>query len=753
MFSMTRLVLAAAAALAVALPALPARAQEPRDTYSDTWTAIDAPGRRLPAGGEAPAPRADRFVGMFYFLTHGEHGRLGPFDITKILEKDPDAMQKPDSPLWGPVYASHHWGEPVFGYYLSRDEWVYRRHAQMLSDAGVDTVIFDVTNQHTYPRSYGTLCQVWSQIRAEGGKTPQIAFLAPFWDPARVARILYADFYQPGSYSDLWFRWEGKPLIMADPALITPEAVGRSRREPTQLSHGDTLGQTFRAEKAAVSVGAPMPTWATRDAAVTLSLYDKVGGKLLKQKRWTNVKDNAVAALEFSPPLPPGDYYLEQSKPSGSVGWWSMNGGDVYWEGRAYQSGSGASGDRTVVLRYAGDTQDTTLAPDGVASSPAANEQIAREIKEFFTFRKPQPDYFQGPTGPNQWSWLEAYPQHAFYKTPGMPEQMAVGIAQNAVDGKLSVLSNPRSYGRSSHQGKQPPPSGQDFTGRNFAEQWTRALQVDPAFVFITGWNEWTAGRFPQTKTTADPFYGMGPVSFVDQFNHEYSRDIEPVRGGHGDAYYYQMISYIRRYKGARPAPAAGPPRTLKIDGSFADWKAVTPEYRDDRFDTAHRDQPGWSETERYRNRSGRNDFDTLKMAHDSWFLYAYARTRERASQIQGEWMNLYLNTDNDLRTGWIGFDFAVNRRNAGGRASLEKWREGKWQPIAEVPCRTRGREMETAIPRALLELTGGRLTLDFKWTDNTDAAKDALNLYSNGDTAPNGRFAYRYHEAAIPAK
>jgi hypothetical protein len=218
------------AAIVISLLAPPARAQESRDLYSDTWVAMDALGRRLPVGGEVPVPRGNRFVGMFYFLTHGEHGRQGPFDITKILAKDPDAMQKPDSPLWGPVYASHHWGEPLFGYYLSRDEWVYRKHAQMLSDAGVDTVIFDVTNQHTYPRSYRTLCRVWSQIRAEGGRTPQIAFLAPFWDPARVAGTLYNDFYKPGEYADLWFRWEGKPLILADPALITAEAVGSSRR-------------------------------------------------------------------------------------------------------------------------------------------------------------------------------------------------------------------------------------------------------------------------------------------------------------------------------------------------------------------------------------------------------------------------------------------------------------------------------------------------------------------------------------------
>ncbi|MES2463088.1 MAG: hypothetical protein V4671_21090, partial [Armatimonadota bacterium] len=493
-------------------------------------------------------------------------------------------------------------------------------------------------------------------------------------------------------------------------------------------------------------------TWATSDAAVTLSLYDRVGGKLLKQKRFTKVNDNAVAALDFAPPLPPGDYYLEQSKPSGTVGWWSLNGGDAYAGGRAYLNGEGASGDRTVVLRYAGDSENTTLAPDGVSSPPEENERTVREIRDFFTFRKPQPDYFQGPTGANQWSWLEAFPQHAFYKTPGVPEQMSVGIAQNAVDGKLSVLSNPRAYGRSFHDGNEPPLSGQDFTGRNFAEQWTRALQVDPAFVFVTGWNEWTAGRFPKTGTSADPFYGMGPVSFVDQFSHEYSRDIEPVKGGHGDAYYYQLVSYVRRYKGARPAPPAEPAQTLQIDGSFADWSAVKTEYRDDRFDTTHRDEAGWSETVRYRNKSGRNDFETLKVAHDTEFLYAYARTRQPLSPVNGEWMNLYLNTDNDLTTGWMGFDFAVNRRNRrNGSASLETWRAGKWQPVADVPCRVRGSELEIAIYRTLLGLTLSPLTLDFKWTDNTSAAEDALNLYSNGDTAPNGRFAYSYQEAAKP--
>jgi hypothetical protein len=38
------------------------------------------------------------------------------------------------------------------------DEAVLRKHAQMLSDAGIDVVIFDVTNQITYREDYWRCC-------------------------------------------------------------------------------------------------------------------------------------------------------------------------------------------------------------------------------------------------------------------------------------------------------------------------------------------------------------------------------------------------------------------------------------------------------------------------------------------------------------------------------------------------------------------------------------------------------------------
>ena len=84
--------------------------------------------------------------------------------------------------------------------------------------------------------------------------------------------------------------------------------------------------------------------------------------------------------------------------------------------------------------------------------------------------------------------------------------------------------------------------------GLNFQEQWDHALKMDPELIFITGWNEWIAGRYKNWQGTEN--------AFVDQCDKEYSRDIEPMKGGFADNYYYQLVANIRRYKGVRhPRP------------------------------------------------------------------------------------------------------------------------------------------------------------------------------------------------------
>lgn len=692
-----------------------------RDLFSDTWVATDALGRAVPTHTEVGPPRADRTVGIFYFLWHGQHVQGGPYDVTRILERDAGAMLKPDSSLWGPLHAPHHWGESIFGYYLTNDEGVLRKHAQMLADTGIDVAIFDVTNQITYRDWYRALLRVWSEMRALGNRTPQVAFLTPFWDPPKVVRELWRDLYAPGLERELWFHWDGKPLILANPDLIFDQGENAKQNTAAPLDPGHTLAQSFRVERPIQAVSARFPTWGATNSAVTLTL--RRGGPLgdsVAGRRFERVADNAWLVLPLPTPQPPGFYWIEASEPEGRIGWWSHTD-DTFAAGEAFADGEPVPGDRTLRFVHA----------DGEAA----------RIREFFTFRKPQPDYFQGPTRPDMWSWLEVFPQHVFVNARGEKEQMSVGVAQNAVGNRLATMSEPGARGRSYHQGAADTRRDAVRWGFNVTEQWERALKEDPRFVFITGWNEWIAGRFNE-------FNGVRlPVMFVDQFDQEHSRDIEPMRGGHGDDYYYQMAAYVRRYKGARALTPVRP-QPILIDGEFADWVGVVPEFRDTVGDPARREHRGWDPSVTYTNRTGRNDLIAAQISFDSDRAYFHVRAREPITPADdADWMLLFIDADADAATGWLGYDFVVNRsRQNPNEASLERNVEGRyaWSPVGTAPFRAAGADLELAVSWSALGMRKPPARLDFKWADGIRQSGDWSDLTLNGDVAPNDRFNYR---------
>lgn len=556
------------------------------------WPAVDGLGRALPVEAEVGPPKAGRFVGIFYFLWLGQHdgGGGGPYDVAKILRKNPDAVKTPTSPPWGPIGRYHWWAEPLYGYYLVADPWVLRRHAQLLIDAGVDTLIFDNTNRITYRPVYMKLCEVFHRIRQEGGRTPQITFMTNT-RAGETAQELYQDLYRPRRYEELWFRWEGKPLLICDPA----EASG--------------------------------------------------------------------------------------------------------------------------------------------------------ELRAFFTLRRAHWPFTQVNT-PFAWHWEAAYPQvYGYTKDQNVPEQVNVSVAQNLrrSDGKVTNMSRGDARGRSFHDGDVDRRTGAVNHGFNFQEQWKRALALDAPFVMVTGWNEWIAGRWERPGE---------PLVFVDQFDQEHSRDIEPMKGGHGDHYYWQLVANVRRYKGAPSLPAASAAKTIRIYDDFKSWRDVRPEYRDRVFDTLPRDHPGASGL-RYTNRTGRNDFVSLKVARDDREVYFYARTREPiTSPDDSRWMLLLIDTDRDAGTGWEGYDFVVNRKVSGVSTTWLERSTGKWawEPVGRVAFRASGAELHLAIPRQALGLSGGTdpIAIDFKWADNLQKPGEVMDFYLSGDVAPEGRFKYRYVTRAL---
>lgn len=549
------------------------------DTFSDTWVASDALGRALPTGVECGPPR-DKTVAIFYFLWLTGDGPV--YDNTKLVAANPD------HPAYGPPGAFHFWGEPLFGYYRSDDEAVIRKHVQMLSDAGVDVLFFDVTNALLYENTCAAVCRILEERRRLGMKAPRIAFLTHS-SGVEVARRLYQSLYAQGLHRDLWFEWLGKPLLLGS-------LHGQS--EPVQDFF--TLRES----------------WA-----------------------WTDPK-----------------------------GWF-------------------------------GDGRD-------------------------------------------KWPWLDHTPQQpGWHAGPQQPEEISVAVAEHPVS----------NIGRSFHDGHEPPP-GERATERGpyFAEQWRRTLQVNPELAFVTGWNEWIAQRFVNAQG-GQPFLGQplppGGTFFVDQYSEEFSRDVEPMTGGHGDNYYYQLVNYVRRFKGARTVP---PVRSapIRLDGRFDDWRRVTPEFRDDIGDPVHRDHPGWQGQPPFVNQTGRNDLIAAKVSWDARNVYFYVRTLAPiTAPTDANWMLLFLDTDHDPRTGWLGYDFVVNRTNVRAKTTTLERHTGagySWGAPRTVNYRCAGNELELAVSRSALGLTNATATIDFKWADNIQQTGDWSDFTLNGDAAPNDRFNYR---------
>ena len=369
-------------------------------------------------------------------------------------------------------------------------------------------------------------------------------------------------------------------------------------------------------------------------------------------------------------------------------------------------------------------------------------KEASPELQQFFTLRRAHWPFMLTNT-PYAWHWEATYPQpYGYTDDPSKPEEVNVSVAQNLrqSDGQVTDMSTGDARGRSFHDGKlDKAPDAVDH-GYNFQEQWKHALEIDPPFVMVTGWNEWTAGRWGQPG---------GPIVFVDQFDQEFSRDIEPMKGGHGDNYYLELVANVRRFKGVPPLPKASSPKTIRIAKGFDQWSDVRPEFLDALGETSFRNFDGVAGLH-YTNNTRRNDLAAFKVARDAKNVYFYARTREAVTPPVGDnWMCLVIDADQNPSTGWEGYDFIVNRtRESGGKAWLEKNEGGwKWRKVAAVGFRVKGNELQLAIPRTALGLPEGKthLSFDFKWADNLQRSGDLMDFYLSGDVAPEGRMNYRY--------
>ncbi len=273
--------------------------------------------------------------------------------------------------------------------------------------------------------------------------------------------------------------------------------------------------------------------------------------------------------------------------------------------------------------------------------------------------------------------------------------------------------------------------------GLVFEDAFRQVMERNPEtqVLLISRWNECGA-----------QYYDVNDFGFVDQFSPEFSRDIEPVKGLFGDNYFYQMCSIIRRFKGVLPPDGNSGKISVDVTGDFSQWEKVSPIFNDFAGDTSVRDCYDTTGTVRYINKTGRNDIVESRLTADGGNIYVYARTSKAitAPEGTGNWMLLFLDTDNDKSTGFEGYDVLINNRVVDDTVtSLSVWKDHVWQEVGFVTYKLEGTELMISIPRALIGLTGKDFTVNFHWLDNVSDLYDLDSWFTTGDSAPERRNNY----------
>ncbi len=377
-------------------------------------------------------------------------------------------------------------------------------------------------------------------------------------------------------------------------------------------------------------------------------------------------------------------------------------------------------------------------------------------LAEKFTVRKCWA--WQANLHKGYWDWLQESPQAIGTNAQGRREQMSISMGVHAHTSLgRSNLNGDNTYNPAGQFGFTVDTSGD---GLFFEEQFKQVQKYKDyvQVMMITGWNEWYAGV--HNAPSADQTCGQTPTPnyyMVDQMSPEYSRDGEPMKlrdgVGFGDNYYYQMVSYIREFKGIAKAPATvngGSMDTADTD----EWSSVSPAFTDTVGDTDLRSFGSFCYEFLYVNGTARNDLDVAKVSQDADYLYFHVTTATPLITADDElWMNLYINADNDNATGWEGFDYILNRSRTDKTVTVERFVDGKWvfASVGEAEYVLGESAMTVKVQKSLLNgKSGEAMSLSFKWADNADVRGDVMRFMELGDTAPNDRFVFAYTASTV---
>ena len=125
---------------------------------------VDEYGRVVTTCGEE---KNQKEVGLFYFLWLGDQDNQ-IYNIDQLLEHNPKALWDHSGPQESPLWGFHYWGQPLYGYYQSKELFVIRKHVEMFIMAGIDYLMTDCTNALFYPEVLYNLMSVLDEYQKAG---------------------------------------------------------------------------------------------------------------------------------------------------------------------------------------------------------------------------------------------------------------------------------------------------------------------------------------------------------------------------------------------------------------------------------------------------------------------------------------------------------------------------------------------------------------------------------------------------------
>lgn len=359
---------------------------------------------------------------------------------------------------------------------------------------------------------------------------------------------------------------------------------------------------------------------------------------------------------------------------------------------------------------------------------------LSQEILDFFYIREAR--WPNDPVVENGWPYTEwKYPQ------PLNTDMVSVSIATHPMVPFSFSLTHENwcNWGRGYN-----PRTGENvhddiMKGTFYDWQWKTVARHDPRFVFVTGWNEWIAYKSP---------YG-GEYMLCDNVDMEYSRDAEPMLGGYEDAYFIQTIQRIREYKfcSIDGFLAETVRKTIDINGALTQWEDVNAVYRRVGTDDGSRNSYGGAKTVKYENDAVRNNILEVRVTNDAENLYFLITTEEDVNIAHdANWMNLFIGCGRPaMDKGWEGYEFAINRVRANGKADVELLNaDYTGTKIGEASYTVSGKTVQICVPRALLGLEGIN-DFYFKVADEVNEPAEIMNYYASGRSLPMGRLSYLY--------